>query len=518
MRQLELAAKATATLAGRVATLETADTSAAAVTGRVTSDSLGLVAGSASAAQGNWSKIQAALDAMAASGGELLFGRGLFNVDVEANGPLLYPQNVSIRGVNRIASRVIGNGTTGVAVFAPARGTANDFTLAGRTLNVLFENLGVWNGGNTAGNVCIDARQVSNSDFRFLDLRNSELGLHVGNVAYANDFASIQCSGVGRGFLGSNGCNENDFTNCRVSGCTDGFVFEDGSDSAINAITVTRCTVESFSGDAIRVDHSGTASNDFQTLRFHDCRFTSGTYGFHFIEQSTGEIVDVLISGTHNDGVTNIVEFEIGGATFTGGSSTVQTAMRAGSARRFLMIHGGKIWPVRFGFGADVESASALVAYTGNSNQVNVRANTDTVNADLAANDITVLSNGTNTERVNTPRLYGTGADLVAGDFLLSAGWGASAAVVVASGSSDLKGRIQITASGAGIAANPTVTLTFTDGAWPRAPVVVSARADSNATAGEFRRTSTSATATTWTFVGAPVSAEQYILEYHTIG
>lgn len=53
---------------------------------------------------------------------------------------------------------------------------------------------------------------------------------------------------------------------------------------------------------------------------------------------------------------------------------------------------------------------------------------------------------------------------LVPGDFTLGAGWGNTATIAVTAGSCDLCGRATITANGAGIAANPTTTLTFRDG------------------------------------------------------
>ena len=52
------------------------------------------------------------------------------------------------------------------------------------------------------------------------------------------------------------------------------------------------------------------------------------------------------------------------------------------------------------------------------------------------------------------------GPAVVAADFALSAGFGTTASVAVAAGSTDRKGRITITSAGTGQAANPTCTLT----------------------------------------------------------
>ena len=65
-------------------------------------------------------------------------------------------------------------------------------------------------------------------------------------------------------------------------------------------------------------------------------------------------------------------------------------------------------------------------------------------------------------------RYQSFGSSLVAGDFVLSAGWGIGATIAVAG--SDQGFVVNITA-GSSPSANPTTTLTFHDGAWPFLPV-----------------------------------------------
>jgi hypothetical protein len=77
---------------------------------------------------------------------------------------------------------------------------------------------------------------------------------------------------------------------------------------------------------------------------------------------------------------------------------------------------------------------------------------------------------------------YGSG--LSSSDFSLSSGWGSSASVYVSLGSTDQRGQIAVTANGAGMAANPTVTLTFHNGTWFAAPFAVVGRNDPNTPAG----------------------------------
>lgn len=69
-------------------------------------------------------------------------------------------------------------------------------------------------------------------------------------------------------------------------------------------------------------------------------------------------------------------------------------------------------------------------------------------------------------------RYKATGTALVNGDFVLSAGWGSTATATAGAGS-DQRGIVVVTAGGTGIAANPTITLTFKDGTWTSAPIVL---------------------------------------------
>lgn len=120
---------------------------------------------------------------------------------------------------------------------------------------------------------------------------------------------------------------------------------------------------------------------------------------------------------------------------------------------------------------------------------------------------------------LNSRRLKANQASaLVIGDFVASAGFGTTAAFTIALGH-DQGGQVTITPGGAGITANPTVTLTFHDGTWGTAPTVVVSRGDLNApTTGFWIVSSVSATQAVFTFVGLPVSGTSYILQFVTMG
>lgn len=118
------------------------------------------------------------------------------------------------------------------------------------------------------------------------------------------------------------------------------------------------------------------------------------------------------------------------------------------------------------------------------------------------------------TVRVDRFRLGAAGADLVAGDFALSAGWGTTASVAVSPNSKEQNWRITITSAGTGQGANPTVTLTFPGGAFPYAPRALMLRnGGSGGTLNPSWSGSPSTTQLVFTAAGTPVSGSTYAFE-----
>ena len=121
-------------------------------------------------------------------------------------------------------------------------------------------------------------------------------------------------------------------------------------------------------------------------------------------------------------------------------------------------------------------------------------------------------------------RLIATkGTGVIAGDFALGAAWGSTATVsTVLSGSRDTRGAIRITANGAGIAANPTVTLTFKDGTFPggESPFAVAVCGTGNTVlaAGDFWYAAATLTQGVFWYGGTPTAGRVYELSYHVIG
>lgn len=108
------------------------------------------------------------------------------------------------------------------------------------------------------------------------------------------------------------------------------------------------------------------------------------------------------------------------------------------------------------------------------------------------------------------------GTPVVAADFALSAGFGSTASVAVAAGSTDRKGRITITSAGTGQGANPTCTLTPKDAYDAAAIAVLTTRGDE---AGDDQLSvpftgRLSAGTIVFKFVGTPVVADTLTLDY----
>lgn len=110
---------------------------------------------------------------------------------------------------------------------------------------------------------------------------------------------------------------------------------------------------------------------------------------------------------------------------------------------------------------------------------------------------------------------------IAAGNWALSASFGTTSTVsTVFTGSSDLSGAITITVGGTGIAASPTATLTFKNGAWAVAPFAVSSRGfvtgDDQLTI-EFL-TQTTTTTLVLIFNGTPTAGQTFTVHWAVFG
>lgn len=94
-------------------------------------------------------------------------------------------------------------------------------------------------------------------------------------------------------------------------------------------------------------------------------------------------------------------------------------------------------------------------------------------------------------------------------------GWGSSPGVALDAGSLDCHGGITITA-GSGPSANPTITITFPDGAYPQAPQAV-ASLDPGTAADSALPVAVTCTTTTMKFTlgGTPTNTRTYHIPWH---
>lgn len=109
------------------------------------------------------------------------------------------------------------------------------------------------------------------------------------------------------------------------------------------------------------------------------------------------------------------------------------------------------------------------------------------------------------------------GTALVAGDFVLSAGFGNTASAGTITGT-DQRWQATFTSSGTGQAANPTITLTFKDGTWSTTPIYWLSPNGGTGTGCAGFTWLPSATQLVITCVGTPIATETYILVGGTLG
>ena len=116
--------------------------------------------------------------------------------------------------------------------------------------------------------------------------------------------------------------------------------------------------------------------------------------------------------------------------------------------------------------------------------------------------------------RIATP----TGTALAAGNVSIVAGpqWGNTSTFVVSG--NDQRGSVAVTSNGAGMAAQPTVVITFVDGPWRVVPFAVACRGDVVAPLGAVSTVCTTTTLTL-TFHGTPAGGGAvYVLNWDLLG
>jgi len=142
-------------------------------------------------------------------------------------------------------------------------------------------------------------------------------------------------------------------------------------------------------------------------------------------------------------------------------------------------------------------------------------------NADARDNFLLIdAGDGTIFRDFNMRRLEASQATaLVVGDVSISAGWGTTAVVNAVAGK-DAHGGITINSAGTGQAANPTITVTFKDGVFAGAPVVVCSPNPNTTdlTVNDVWYGKSSTSTLEFTYGGTPVAGRSYIFQWICLG
>lgn len=162
--------------------------------------------------------------------------------------------------------------------------------------------------------------------------------------------------------------------------------------------------------------------------------------------------------------------------------------------------------------GAAAARLAASVASAGPSTITGGGLTVSTGGITVTAGGLTVTAGGAIANRYKA-----AGTALVSADIAGSATWGSTSVLSITSGSTDQRGQLSMAANGAGIGANPTLTITFKDGTWTTAPFAVVTVQDSVLTTLSCSIALT-ATTLTITFCGTPVAGRSYGFNYIVMG
>ena len=248
------------------------------------------------------------------------------------------------------------------------------------------------------------------------------------------------------------------------------------------------------------------------------------------VSGGTPALTPFLISNHHAKGGDSYVANAWGSGAQTIYNFDTLRALAAGDKHIRGGVRGVELWSIsdagRLTLAGGITSAGTLVMSGALSGVTSLTMNgalsgATTVAMAGALSGVTTatLSNDLTARRL----LPNVGTDLVAADFVASAGWGntPNGVITVQAGSCDTVGSISIFTGTVGLGANPTITLTFKNGAFAGTfPIVVGVRGSAIVSAPTTATWATNADATTATFmfVGTPVASSTYVLNYHTMG
>lgn len=280
--------------------------------------------------------------------------------------------------------------------------------------------------------------------------------------------------------------------------------------------------------DATGTESTGSSTLTTSSVGLATAWLRGGSYDIHVSGTgiTTALYIDVPIVAedtTSNVFTTGSQDAFIFDTTRALASGDALLSIRENGTQRVWIAQDGKLTVVAGGLlvtaGGAVITAGGLTVTAGG---LTVSANGATVNTLIVDNGVVVSAGNilVSAGEVNQTRVKASrGTQLVSGDLGLGGDWGTSPSVGLAATSYDSHGSIQVTSGSGGPGANPTVTLTFTDGTWGDEPVVTTARGDANSpNDATWSVTSLSNTAVTFSFIGTPGASTAYVCRYIVVG
>jgi hypothetical protein len=414
-----------------------------------------------------YTTVQAALNALPATGGWVQVPPGTYV------GPTTIPSNCRITGyVPTIPSATWNAATNLVGGTSPADGGKVTFTYTS-TLTIT----GLWH------------TTIEGITF---DFGGTNHGLNLQNGAFDNDFdITIQNCGTGTaltmnsGGAAGQGVVLNRFRRLNIFNAGRGLMITGTSPGSTGNNLFDWLFINNISTTAIELVQQADTNS----------------FGFTFIaglaDTATGILFNNSGSPTLDKGVQSNVWRHLVVDAFTPASYT-------GTVLKFNQSRGNQITSFELGGGL---SGGTVIG---------TPAGAPTFSINFAGNFTNHDYDCVNFARRNV--FHGTA--LTTADYAISAGWGNTAAKGGVSGTSS-GGNFAVTANGAGIAANPTVVLTFPDGAWNLAPFAIAVPETTATVAAGINAWATTAqntTTVTFTFLGTPNAGQTYGLMFHCFG
>jgi hypothetical protein len=345
------------------------------------------------------------------------------------------------------------------------------------------------------GGVGIDCSQSNHVDIQNVRIYECETGIRRVGYAYYSSIDRFSITQCIDGMRLTQGCNSNSVSRGKIDDCDYGIkVYQvdpmDPTDGT-NQWDIKSVWIEGMNDYGIHIDAQtvwGLRAFVIDACRLEGYNTATGIY-------VNSNVENVLILAPHYSGLA---------VTRTINSDTTLEITQGMLSQLILrdIANPGSIMRMIY------DSATDIAHFCKNANKTNY------VTGGFR-NLIAAGTNGSNGSLAGAYLNLGRAPSVDSTDFALSAGWGAGKAIHVYP-SNDSVGRFYVTANGAGIAANPTITFTFKN---PRtnAPVVMVTR-EGGSQMDTPHVTFPANNQVEIVFQGTPVAGETYGFQYQVVG